>query len=117
MTAMWNFIRQYQALVVGGVGFGGVILTLITNARLSRLQHLRQIQHEAPVLRAALKAELDLIRNAFQDRIDSISDAECGPGQTMLIPLNSMSDVYTSMIGRIGLLSPAETRAVYRHAS
>jgi hypothetical protein len=82
------------------------------NAWLSRRQHVREIHHEARVLRAALKAELEVIREAFNDRIEIINNA--GTSRSMLVPLDTMTDVYASLINRIGFLSERETRAVVR---
>jgi hypothetical protein len=111
---MGEFLRQYQTLLVGGLGFTGVVATLAMNAWLTRRQHDRQVQHEARVLRTALRAELEVIREAFRDRIQTIDSTKPGAGKSMLVPLETMSDVYASLIDRVGLLSETETRAVVR---
>ena len=67
-------IKEYQTLVVGALGFTGVILTLIMNARLNREQHTRQIEHERTGLKAALSTELSIISDTFRDRIEMIGD-------------------------------------------
>ena len=100
-------LQQWQTLIVGIVGFAGVMLTIAMNAWLSRRQHVREIHHEARVLRAALKAELEVIREAFNDRIEIINNA--GTSRSMLVPLETMTDVYASLIDRIGFLSERET--------
>jgi hypothetical protein len=107
-----GMVKEFQSLIVGVIGFTGVIATLLTNALLARRQHAGQVRHESDVLRAALIAELQLIREAFMDRIAAINGAENRAG--MLVPLDSLSDVYESLIDRIGLLSEPETRAVVR---
>jgi hypothetical protein len=61
-------------LIVGGVGFTGVILTLATNASLARRQHVRQVEHERTVVRTALRAELEAIAKAYRDRIEMLSE-------------------------------------------
>jgi hypothetical protein len=113
---MFCLLKQFQTLAVGIVGFTGVILTLAMNARLSRMQHARQVQHDAQVLRAALIAELEVIREAFRDRVEIIDETlnAAKPRQSMLVPLDSLTDVYTNLVGKIGLLSERESRAVVR---
>jgi hypothetical protein len=66
---MLCLVKQFQTLIVGGLGFLGVMATLAMNAYLARRQHTRQIRHEANALRIALRAELEMLREAFQDRI------------------------------------------------
>jgi hypothetical protein len=67
-------LREYQTLIVGAVGFAGVIATLFTNAWLSRKEHTRQVDHERTALKAALSAELSIIRDAYRDRIEMIGN-------------------------------------------
>ena len=109
------FIRQFQTLVVGIVGFVGVVITLMVNAVLARRQQDRAIRHQTNTLRVALRAELEIIREAFLDRIEAIKEAETNTRtRSMLIPLDTMTDVYTQLIDQIGLLSRKETAAVVR---
>lgn len=42
-----DFLREFQSLVAGLVGFGGVILTLVVNSWLSRRQHRQERQSHA----------------------------------------------------------------------
>jgi hypothetical protein len=84
-TAGW-LLREYQTLIVGALGFTGVIITLLANAALTRRQHARQVDHERSALKAALGAELSIIRDAYMDRIKTISEAPATQG--MLMPLD-----------------------------
>src|ERR1700722_373942 len=88
--------KEYQTLIVGALGFIGVILTLLTNAALDRRQHTRQIEHERTALKAALSAELCIIRDSFDDRIKMIGQAQEGRG--IMVPLDTMTGVYTKVI-------------------
>ncbi|HZT03858.1 MAG TPA: hypothetical protein VFA39_16510 [Steroidobacteraceae bacterium] len=103
-------LQQYQTLIVGAAGFTGVIVTLMTNAWLARAQHRRQVQHERTVLRVALRAELEAVAESYRDRIELIGSP--GRHDGLLYPLDTMSQVYKSMIGRIGLLTAIEVKAV-----
>jgi hypothetical protein len=109
-----NFVLQFQTLIVGGLGFLGVMVTLFTNAALARRQHTRQIRHEANALRIALRAELEMLREAFRDRIATIAEAQPDRSHGVLIPLGTMTDVYERSIDRIGLLSIGQINAVLR---
>lgn len=105
-------LKEYQTLIVGVVGFAGVIVTLIVNARLARQHHSREIDHEAKVLRVAVRAELEAIRDAFEERIRTLKNPEGWP--SIMVPLDTMTDVYGSLIDKLGLLSEPEIRAVMR---
>ncbi len=109
-----DFIKQFQTLIVGGLGFLGVMATIATNAWLARRQHSRQVRHEAKALRAALRSELEVIRDAFRDRVGMIESSQPKQKEGCFIPLNTMTDVYGHLINRIGLLSESEIRAVMR---
>ncbi len=94
------FLTQYQTLIVGLLGFTGVILTLLTNARLNRKQHARQIEHERTALKAALSTELSIIRDTFRDRLEMIGEPTGSQG--MWVPLDTMTDVYGRVLDKIG---------------
>jgi hypothetical protein len=103
--------KEYQTLIVGALGFTGVILTLLANAWLNRKQHTRQVEHERTALKAALSAELSIIRDSYVDRINMIGD---GATQSMLVPLDTMTGVYEKAIEKIGLLSRDQVDRVLR---
>jgi hypothetical protein len=109
-----DFIKQYQTLIVGGLGFLGVMATIATNAWLARRQHSRQVRHDTKALRVALRSELEMIRDAFRDRVTMIESSQPKQREGIFIPLNTMTDVYSQFISRIGLLSESEIRAVMR---
>ena len=110
---MIDFLERFQTLVVGALGFIGIIATIATNAWLTRRQYSRRISHEGDMLRVALRAELEIIRDAFIDRINMIDDA--APSHTsMLIPLETMTDTYSRLLEKIGLLSQDEVRAAMK---
>jgi|GEM_PF-3518150 len=106
-----ELFRQFQTLIVGVVGFTGVIITLAVNARLARKQHERQIQHDSRVLRIALRAELSAIAETYRDRIKSLSGPP-GEWEGASLTLDPMTDFYKRMIDRVGLLSSTEIRLV-----
>jgi hypothetical protein len=113
---MRQFIQTYQTLIVGIVGFAGVIITLIVNAYLDRRRHTRQVEHDARVLRVAIRAELEAIRDTLQDRLAMFESMKAPGGTSDFMPplAEAMTDAYGSLIERLGLLSEHEIRAVMR---
>ena len=105
------FFQKYQTFVVGILGFGGVMLTIFMNARLSRQQYDRQINHEREALRTALHSELEFIRKIFEGRCKVNQEKE-GLQSAFFLPENISTQVYSQLINKIGLLSPREIEAV-----
>jgi len=110
---MWCFVWQFQTLIVGGVGFIGVMATLAFNAWLARRQHDRAVSHEQTAVRVALHAELEALAEMYRDRIAMLGESEQGYTGAN-VPLDAMTGVYKSIISRVGLLSAAELRPVLR---
>ncbi len=110
---MWCFVRQFQTLIVGGLGFLGVMATLAFNAWLARRQHARTVSHEQTVVRVALRAELEAIAESYRDRIKSLDEPEQKHGGAHLA-YETMTSVYRSMVPRVGLLTAVQVRAVLR---
>lgn len=107
---MYSAIKDFQWLLVGAVGFVGVIVTLLVNAGLARRQHTRQVEHDATVLRLALRAELETIRHILRDWLDTFNDPDGGKG--FFTPLESVTDVYERTLEQLGLPKEHEIRAV-----
>ena len=63
---MAKFLTEYQTLIVGTIGFLGVMLTIFATAQMNRRQHAREAEHEARIVRTALLVELKLAKEAFE---------------------------------------------------
>lgn len=107
---MYSAIKDFQSLLVGAVGFVGVIVTLLVNSGLARRQHTRQVEHDATVLRLALRAELETIRDLLRDWLETFDDPDGGKG--LFTPFASVTDVYERSLGQLGLLKEYEIHAV-----
>src|SRR5258707_5733563 len=70
---MCEFIETYQTLIVGFVGFRGVIIAMLGNARLQRKQDERRERREATALRTALIEELKQQREALRETAASLA--------------------------------------------
>jgi hypothetical protein len=114
---LWNFIRAYQTLVVGLLGFAGVILTLLVNAYLQRAQDRRRAKQEARGLRIALMEELRVQRMVLEEVVESLDTAENengdAGGRFGLVPLERYSRVFDRSIDKLGLLTGRELAYVF----
>ena len=112
---IYQFLEHFQTLIVGVIGFSGVVLTLLVNAWLLRRQHAQAIKHEMSTLRTALIAELELIEKSFREKAIPAEDAEDdddeGPSDAFH-PGSIPQPIYENFVGKIGLLSKEEVSAV-----
>lgn len=105
-----TFFQPYQTLIVGVLGFVGVIVTLVVNAWLQRKAHADQRLHELGALRAALRGELKVNRNTFAGRVNELkaSSSTSDPH----VPAKVMNAVFRSSISKLGLLRESELEPV-----
>jgi Flp pilus assembly protein TadB len=104
---MGQFFKTYQTLVVGLLGFLGVIATMLWNAHLQRKQEERRERREASALRTALIEELKQQREALQYTADSLAAAQASTQDGThgsLIPLERYDAVFRGSLERLGLL-------------
>jgi hypothetical protein len=107
-----TWLHTYQTLIVGGLGFAGVIVTLLVNARQTRKLRREERQHECQTLRVALLEELKINKKAFVSNREDIQNKAPAPGGGYAMPLDPIDDAYREFIHRIGLLSQAEVGKV-----
>lgn len=105
-----DIFERFQTFLVGLLGFAGVIYTIRMNARLSRQQHEHELIHERTALRTALIAELGGLRKTYEDRSRTLREEDSG--QSALIPEYVSNQVYSQLLGRIGLLTADEIESV-----
>lgn len=110
LDCIYQLAKDFQTIVVGALGFSGVIYTLRTNSRLSLEQHTRSVKHEREVLKTALRAELELIRKTFSDK--SLSPENDGDDSDAFFPEETHTKIYKNFLGKLGLLSVEEISAV-----
>lgn len=108
--AFWTGVQELQVLIVGIIGFAGVMFTLSYTARQARKQRQEERRHDCETLRAALIEELIINRNALISHLEKVD--ESSETRAYLVPTDSMDDVYRAFTDRIGLLSQAEVSKV-----
>jgi len=112
---MSGFIQTYQTLIVGILGFLGVIVTLAFNAWLARKAEQRKIDHETGILRTALIEEMKVQCDALLHASEGSAKAKEPSNlerQDALTPLQRWTDIFDSSIDKLGLLTSDEVAAV-----
>ena len=108
-----SFMERFQTILVGILGFAGVILTLWYNAREARRQGEHVLNNERASICAALHAELSIHRTSLQKAIADFGMIKKSETEkTLVVPINPMSSVYSALLPRIGVLVPRKVRAV-----
>jgi len=110
MENLLCYLKTYQTLVAGIVGFTAVVFTMLANAYLQRAQHKRAIQHEKQALRSALKAELNANIQIYEHRIEQFN--EPGGDKDALMQNKVQDNVYNRLLEKIGILEPGEIKAI-----
>lgn len=107
-----DFLAQYQTIIVGLLGFIGVIVTLLANAYWARKQHSREVDNERQVVRVALREELKIVAESCRRNIESLAEALNHAGHGAHIPTTLITDIYDTVLPRLGLLTPGEVSSV-----
>ena len=106
-----DWLQQFQALLVGVIGFSGVCVTIWFNAKQSRIERSENMCIERRVLRIALLEELqqnrEIVSQAMQLRKSIRSES-----RVYGVPQVIFDDIYKQAIARLGLLSRGEVRKI-----
>lgn len=100
--------EKYQTSIIGALGFIGVIITIVVNAKLARNQHERELSLEAAAIRTTLIVELTNLKNSYEDRVRTSGKH----GGSILIPKYVSDKAYCQLLPRLGLLTPKELELV-----
>lgn len=107
-----ELLERFQTSVAGVLGFTGVILTMIVNAKTQRGLQSAQRQHDVRSLRTALMVEMKTNVQMYEARIGDLSQAD--GTHHALIPSKVTNNIYQSLLPDIGLLSAHEVESVLR---
>lgn len=107
-----DWLNPLTTLIVGGIGFAGVIYTLRHNAKTARIQRNEEREHEREALRAALLAELQINRQSLQENSRKLRENPSEETGGAYVPTDRMDGAYQSFLPRIGLLSKGEVHKV-----
>ena len=107
-----DLLERFQTSLVGALGFTGVIITMVANAKIQRSLQATQREHEVLSLRTALLVELKENVQMYEARISNLSKAD--GMQHALMPNKVTNNIYQSSLTNIGLLSDKEVESVLR---
>ncbi len=107
---LYLIFKDFQSLIVGIIGFSGVMLTLYINARIGRTNIKNGIEHERNMLKNALSSELDFSLTLFQKMVTPSNMA--GQKVNAFYPEETPQLVYKAFISKLGLLSSEQAAAV-----
>ena len=103
-------IVRFQTLIAGVLVFLGVFFTLAFNAWLARNERRESLKLERQAIRTALIEELKIVKMSLVDGIEKIEQQKDSTGA--MIPNGTMSDIYKTLLPRIGLLTPIQVEKV-----
>lgn len=105
-----EILKTYQTLIVGVLGFTGVIVTLRENSKLQRRQLSSKLKHDADSLRTALKSELNANRRAFETRLEQFNEPV--EYEDALLQNRTNDTIYKELLKDIGKLSEHEIEKI-----
>jgi hypothetical protein len=111
-AVIFELLERFQTSLVGVLGFTGVIITMIANARIQRNLQSAQRQHDVRSLRTALLVELKENVRMYEDRISTLSKAD--GTHHALMPSKVTNNFFQSSLSDVGLLSADEVELVLR---
>lgn len=111
---MYQLVQDFQDLIAGLIGFGGVIASIFVSFWLGRRQRRQDREAEAAALRQALRVEFEIIRDQIARSIaHGRADADAGAnGDGALIPKNFFRPVYDKLMEKILTIDAHEVQAV-----
>lgn len=107
MSEILDFVESFQTLIVGILGFLGVVATLSFNSKLSRDLRKDELHHERNSIRHALITELQSLKSSFEGRARP-NETE----QDLLILKKIETSIYDVLLPKIHVLSPKEIESV-----
>lgn len=105
-----DLLDRFQTSLVGVLGFTGVILTMVANAKTQRNLQAAQRDNQVRSLRTALTTELKENVRMYEDRINDLSKAD--GKHHALLPSKVVNNIYQTCLPNIGLLSSEEIESV-----
>jgi hypothetical protein len=107
-----TLLKDFQTLFVGVLGFTGVILTMVVNAKIQRSLQSAQRKHDTQSLRIALLVELQENIQMYQARVEDLANTDAV--HHALLPSRLANSIFQSSLAKVGLLSTNEVEKVLR---
>jgi len=106
--------KNYEASIIGILGFAGVIMTLQHSARLSKQERQEDKEHQCNVFRRSILEELKYVKEIFVSNLDGFAAAPRTPTSYMTVCLDELDLIFGAQRGSIGLLEPDELTPVLK---
>jgi hypothetical protein len=104
-------LENFQTLIVGTIGFAGVVYTIYKNAQIAREQTDSIRSHNRDAFRTAIYCELETIKDMFETRA---KDLGADPPSFVILPELVTINVYASLRSKIGLLTTEEITPIIK---
>lgn len=101
-----DYAREFQTLIVGLLGFGGIILTIRSQGRQTRLSHDYEKKQSAESVRMALEAEVEMLASMLEASADDAETKIPEEGKVSAVPAEPRNFVYKALLNKVDLLSP-----------
>ena len=104
-------VKDFQILIAGILGFLGVVVALLYNAKQLRTQRQNERYYERQMLRVALIEELQINRSSLAANVKDLQKSF--PISTEFwVATYEMNDVFKSFVSKIGVLTRREVSMV-----
>lgn len=101
----FNLVKDFQSLIVGVIGFAGVIITIIVNNYLLRKQEMYIINQKRMSISVAIATDLKLIAKGLTDTADSVAKFNSLPNSVFFgFDCSCTFETYDALVGDIGFL-------------
>lgn len=112
ISSILDIFETFQTFFTGLLGFTGVIVTMVVNAKHQTKLQSSQLEHDVRSLRVALKSELVANKQSYESRIQTLN--EPSGFSHALVPSNIVDYVYKTYLNKIGLLSEKEVEKILK---
>lgn len=106
-----SVIAKYQTLLIGAIGFTGVILTLRSNRRIAEARRRKAVDRDRESVRIALMTELTFAHQELRAVTASMDFGLKPRGPIAITPLNH-NQAYEVFLAKLSLLDDAQVEHV-----
>ncbi|MDE4303657.1 hypothetical protein PXK30_09430 [Phaeobacter gallaeciensis] len=109
---VWCFVETFQTLIAGGLGFGGVILTILASAKSTRQQEADRLKQRAASLSSALREELEIIVSVLERNAEAFSNISTDSDNGFFVPIDELNSVYRANLASLAELPPGDVKLI-----
>lgn len=110
---IYAILKDFQIAISGLLGFAGVIVTLAVNSYIQRKASRADKRHEADALKALILSEIRLMKSAFIESSNSLSNNN-GEEFDVLFPIYPLNRMFLARISDLGLLDENDLETIVK---